>query len=242
MPPKRPPVAAAEMAGPAAGGPVPASVQPNSAQVRSAPHETRQRLAAVSYSSANQPQPDNRNLFQKLFGLGQSTGPALAYAAPENERIPGPRPDAGLASLPDTSSGTAIYDIAAHTVYMPDGERLEAHSGLGSRFDDPRYVNEKNVGATPPHVYDLELRHELFHGVAALRLNPVGDGTMYGRDGILAHSYMLGPRGDSNGCVSFRDYPRFLHAFLSGRVSRLLVVTHLSSAPPGSGTSVASRR
>jgi hypothetical protein len=86
-------------------------------------------------------------------------------------------------------------------------------------------------GATPPHVYDLELRRELFHGVAALRLNPVGEGTMFGRAGMLAHTYMLGPRGDSNGCVSFRDYAKFLQAFRSGEVSRLVVVTHLGAAP-----------
>jgi hypothetical protein len=37
-----------------------------------------------------------------------------------------------LSSPPDVDSHTAIYDIAAHTVYLPDGHRLEAHSGLGS--------------------------------------------------------------------------------------------------------------
>jgi hypothetical protein len=75
------------------------------------------------------------------------------------------------------------------------------------------------------------LRRELFHGVAALRLNPVGGGEMFGRTGILAHTYMLGPRGDSNGCVSFKDYARFLRAFQSGEVSRLVVVTRLAAAP-----------
>jgi hypothetical protein len=61
---------------------------------------------------------------------------------------------------------------------------------------------------------------------------PVGDGNMFGRAGMLAHSYMLGPRGDSNGCVVFKDYPRFLEAFRSGWISRLLVVAHLTTAPP----------
>ena len=44
---------------------------------------------------------------------------------------------------------TAIYDISAHTVYLPDGMRLEAHSGLGDRIDDPRFVDERDHGATP---------------------------------------------------------------------------------------------
>jgi hypothetical protein len=111
---------------------------------------------------------------------------------------------------------------------------LEAHSGFGSRLDDPRYVSEKDRGATPPNVYDLSLREELFHGAHAIRLTPVGSGSMFGRDGLLAHSYMLGPDGQSNGCVSINDYPTFLNAFLSGEINRLVVVEHLESIPsPG---------
>jgi hypothetical protein len=56
----------------------------------------------------------------------------------------------------------------------------------------------------------------------------VNGGEMYGRDGILAHTYMLGPNGDSNGCVSFKDYDRFLRAFLNGDVKRLIVVQRLA--------------
>jgi hypothetical protein len=108
---------------------------------------------------------------------------------------------------------------------------LEAHSGLGSRLDDPRYVSEKDRGPTPPNVYDLSLREEPFHGVRAIRLIPVGGGNMFGRDGMLAHSYMLGPTGQSNGCVSFSDYSAFLNAFLSGEINRLVVVEHLATAP-----------
>ena len=54
---------------------------------------------------------------------------------------------------------------------------------------------------------------------------------MYGRDGILAHSYMLGAYGQSNGCVSFSNYPEFLNAYLRGEVTRLAVVESLPSAP-----------
>ncbi len=135
----------------------------------------------------------------------------------------------GLSLDPD--SRTAIYDITARTVYMPDGRRLEAHSGFGDRMDDPRYVNVKREGPTPPNVYDLSLRESLFHGVRALRMTPVGDGKMYGRAGILAHSYLLGPSGQSNGCVSFSDYPAFLNAFLRGEVTRLVVVERLANPP-----------
>ena len=135
-------------------------------------------------------------------------------------------------SPPDSDSRhTAIYDIAAHAVYLPNGERLEAHSGLGSSLDNPQSVGVKNRGPTPPHVYELALRKEPFHGVRAIRLIPVGEGKMFGREGLLAHSYMLGPNGQSNGCVSFSNYSAFLNAYLRGEVERLVVVDHLATAP-----------
>ena len=126
---------------------------------------------------------------------------------------------------------TAVYDISAHTVYLPDGTRLEAHSGLGDRLDDPRYVDERDRGATPPHLYELTLRESLFHGVQALRLNPIGGGFSFDRVGLLAHPYMLGPNGDFNGCVSFKDYDAFLRAFQSGEVKRLAVVARWTEEP-----------
>jgi len=67
----------------------------------------------------------------------------------------------------------------------------------------------------------------LFHGVQALRMQPV-EGSALGRTGLLVHSYMLGPDGDSNGCVSIRDYDRFLAAYQKGDFRRLAVVTNLA--------------
>jgi hypothetical protein len=184
--------------------------------------------------------PDNRNFLEKLFGLGQPAAPALSYASAQSSALGASRSDLSAARR-DLNAGrgdasgplarydgfTAVYDLAAHTVYLPNGTRLEAHSGLGDRLDDPGHVNERNRGATPPHVYELEAREELFHGVQALRLNPVGGGDVFGRAGFLAHSYMLGPNGDSNGCVSFRNYDAFLQAFQNGQVKRLAVVARL---------------
>ena len=139
---------------------------------------------------------------------------------------------------PPTSydQSTAIYDISAHTVYLPDGMRLEAHSGLGDRIDDPRFVDERDHGATPPGVYQLTLRESLFHGVQALRLNPIGGGFTFNRVGLLAHPYMLGPNGDSNGCVSFKTYDVFLRAFQSGGVKRLAVIARWTGGPRPVGT------
>jgi hypothetical protein len=126
---------------------------------------------------------------------------------------------------------TAIYDITAKTVYMPNGERLEAHSGLGEMMDDPQYKHVKMRGVTPPNIYSLSLRESLFHGVQAIRLNPMDEKAMFGRAGILAHSYLLGPNGQSNGCISFRDYQKFLNAYLRGEVDRIVVVVRLDKPP-----------
>jgi Tlde1 domain len=165
--------------------------------------------------------------------LGQAATQIAALAPPPAPapRVPPPHDSNKLAALPGPGSRTAVYDISAHTVYLPSGQKLEAHSGLGDKLDNPRYVNVRMRGPTPPNVYDLTLREQLFHGVRAIRLNPVDDGKMFGRDGMLAHTYMLGPNGQSNGCVSFRDYQKFLQAYLRGEVDRLVVVARLDHTP-----------
>jgi hypothetical protein len=151
--------------------------------------------------------------------------PAAKRVAPQQEAHNKP------AELPSHSSRTAVYDIAAHTVYLPNGEKLEAHSGLYEKMDDPRFVKVRMRGPTPPNVYDLTLREEVFHGVQAIRLNPVDEDKMFGRAGMLAHTYMLGPNGQSNGCVSFKNYQKFLQAYLNGKVDRLVVVAHRDDLP-----------
>jgi Protein of unknown function (DUF2778) len=160
------------------------------------------------------------SIFEKLFGKPQPV--TLAYASPEDGSI-----GLGAAGAGRYDRYTAVYDISAHMVYLPDGTQLEAHSGLGGRMDDPRYVYERMHGPTPPTLYDLKMREAPFHGVQAIRLVPVEEEGALGRTGLLAHTYMLGSRGDSNGCVSFRDYATFLHAYQSQKIKRLAVVTHL---------------
>jgi len=122
-------------------------------------------------------------------------------------------------------NGVAVYDIKAAKVYMPDGSVLEAHSGIGKMADNPRYIDVKMRGPTPPHTYDLKLREKRFHGVEALRMLPVDGKNRNGRTGLLAHSYLLrGGREESHGCVAFKDYQRFLSAFKKGKVKQLVVV------------------
>jgi Protein of unknown function (DUF2778) len=165
---------------------------------------------------------ENRTLLEKLSDLlpGRVT---LASLAPDGGLL-ARKPN--LAAL-GYDSFTAVYDISARAVYMPDGSKLEAHSGYGSLMDDPAHVDERMVGATPPTVYDLRPREAIFHGVQALRMIPVEENGALGRSGLLVHPYMLGPNGDSNGCVSIKNYEKFLKAFSNGEVKRLVVVPRI---------------
>jgi hypothetical protein len=193
----------------------------------------RSRPAAANLESRPAPalaqadgaaRPDDRTLMQKLSDLlpGRIT---LASLAPEGGLFHrGP----DLAAL-GYDGLTAVYDISAHAVYLPSGLTLEAHSGIGGLRDDPEHVSVPNLGATPPAVYDLKPRETVFHGVQALRMTPAEGSDTSGRSGLLVHSFMLGVNGDSNGCVSIRDYERFLKAFNDGQVNRLVVVPSLSS-------------
>jgi type VI secretion system (T6SS) effector TldE1-like protein len=185
--------------------------------------ESRPGSALALADSAQQ--SDDRTLLQKLTDLlpGRIK---LASLTPEGGLF---RQGPDLASL-GYDSLTAVYDISAHAVYLPNGVSLEAHSGMGSLRDDPEHVGVRMAGATPPAVYELKPREHLFHGVQALRMTPAEGSSTNGRSGLLTHSYMLGPDGDSNGCVSIRDYDRFLKAFNDGQFNRLVVVPSLSNA------------
>jgi hypothetical protein len=220
---------------------VKAEKRPGASVREMAQQQQRAKAAVMQVASAEKPEKVEKppTIFERLFGKwgsgsgsNSSSPSALAFASadasstgsigPVNQNIA----SVGNGALYDRQ--TAVYDISAHTVYLPDGTKLEAHSGLGSSLDDPRSASIRMRGVTPPHLYDLKPREALFHGVAALRLNPVGgEETIYGRAGLLAHTFMLGPNGDSNGCVSFRDYNAFLNAYRNQGIRRLAVVAHL---------------
>jgi hypothetical protein len=189
---------------------------------------SRPAAAGVQVASADPAQPlppapepkQDRSVLQKLSDILPSKM-TLASLTPFQRG-----PD--LAAL-GYDSQTAVYDISAHAVYLPNGMTLEAHSGIGHLRDDPDHVDQRMVGATPPATYDLKPREALFHGVRALRMTPAEGSTTLGRAGLLVHSYMLGAEGDSNGCVSVRDYDRFRKAYDDGEITRLIVVPNLGS-------------
>lgn len=169
---------------------------------------------------------DQRTLLQKLSDLFPGRGITLASLT-SGDGLFRSGPDLGALGY---DSFTAVYDISAQAVYLPNGVKLEAHSGLGGRMDKVDSVSERMVGATPPGTYELKPREKLFHGVRALRMTPVDSESTLGRTGLLVHSYLLGPSGESNGCVSIRNYERFLKAYNDGELSRLVVVPNLTDS------------
>jgi hypothetical protein len=199
--------------------------------VREPPESDDDRIVTASIA----PYVPRRVALEIIAGRPQPAEPAPQPLPRARPKLASLGPVDGIMPRPDEDDAvrrrTAIYDITAKTVYLPNGERLEAHSGLGEKMDDPRFKHVRMRGVTPPNIYNLTLRESLFHGVQAIRLNPVDEKAMFGRDGILAHSYMLGPSGQSNGCISFRDYPRFLRAFLRGEIDRIAVVVKLDKPP-----------
>lgn len=183
------------------------------------------QIASSQAYAETTPRVDNRNFFEKFTDKIK-----LASLTP-SDGLFGKAPD--LAAL-GYDSRTAVYDISAKAVYLPSGVALEAHSGMGALMDDPDHVDQRMVGATPPATYELKPREKLFHGVRALRMTPTEGTSALGRVGLLTHNYMLGPRGDSNGCVSIRDYDRFLKAYDNGEFNRLVVVPNLRGSATAS--------
>ncbi|WP_456618305.1 MULTISPECIES: tlde1 domain-containing protein [unclassified Bradyrhizobium] len=185
----------------------------------------RAKAAVMSITGPRQ------SMVEKLWGKREPSGGLLAYASADASVTASIAPreqNPMLGGSAPYERDTAVYDISAKMVYLPDGTKLEAHSGLGSNLDDPRSSRIRMRGVTPPHIYTLKPREALFHGVPALRLTPIGgESAIYGRDGLLAHTFMLGPNGDSNGCVSFKDYYAFLDAYRNKGIRKLAVLSRV---------------
>lgn len=155
----------------------------------------------------------------------------LAYAKPENPMKSVPK----VTPIPDPGTRkVAIYDITNGVVHMPNGTKLEAHSGIGKMRDNPKFTHVKMKGPTPPGTYRLSMREKLFHGVAAIRLTSVDGKHPQGRTGLLAHTYLLRSRpGDSHGCVAFKHYDKFLSAFRRGEITHMVIVPEYNGRLPG---------
>ena len=157
---------------------------------------------------------ERQSMTEKLWGKSGPRNPVLAYASADAGSVTGsiaPREqNPMLGGSPPYDRDTAVYDITAHTVYLPDGTKLEAHSGLGPSLDDPHSSRIRMRGVTPPHIYTLKPREALFHGVAALRLTPVG-----------GEECDLRPRRSAGAHLHARSERRFQRLRLVPRLQRL---------------------
>jgi hypothetical protein len=124
----------------------------------------------------------------------------------------------------------AIYDVSSATVYMPDGTKLKAHSGIGHMRDNPRYEHVKMRGPTPAGIYRLSMREKRFYGVEAIRMTSIDGRHPKNRTGLLTHTNLLRGQKGSHGCVAFVNYQPFLRAFKRGQITMLVVVPELPSS------------
>lgn len=124
----------------------------------------------------------------------------------------------------------AIYDVSNATVYLPDGTKLRAHSGIGKMRDNPRYEHVKMTGPTPAGTYRLSMREKRFYGVEAIRMTSIDGRDPKNRTGLLTHTNLLRGQIGSHGCVAFQDYQPFLRAFKRGQINTLVVVPELPSS------------
>src|SRR6202012_1618511 len=99
---------------------------------RSRPAEADVQLAAAQAPVALPPRTEDRSVLQKLSDF-----------LPNRVTLASLTPNSGLfQKAPDLAAlgydgHTAVYDITAHAVYLPNGMSLEAHSGMGRLRDDP---------------------------------------------------------------------------------------------------------
>lgn len=196
-----------------------------------------------STMTASAEQPEKPNALAAIAAVAPQQRPesierkpaALAFAKPDNPMREAPA-SRSAPNWPGIGSKVAIYDISNGVVHMPNGSRLEAHSGIGKMRDNPKYTHVKMRGPTPPGTYKLSMREKLFHGVAAIRLTSVDGKHPQGRTGLLAHTYLLRSRpGDSHGCVAFANYDKFLNAFRRGQITHMVIVPKWDGKRPGSG-------
>jgi hypothetical protein len=154
----------------------------------------------------------------------------VAYAKPERSLFDLLKSKGDDTLWPGKGTKIAIYDVSNATVYLPDGAKLRAHSGIGGMRDNPRYEHVKMRGPTPAGIYRLSMREKRFYGVEAIRMTSIDGRDPKNRTGLLTHTNLLRGQKGSHGCVAFQNYQPFLRAFKRGQITMLIVVPELPSS------------
>ncbi|MDB5580547.1 MAG: hypothetical protein JWR80_5723 [Bradyrhizobium sp.] len=155
----------------------------------------------------------------------------VAYAKPERSLFSDLfKNKASDTAWPGKGTKVAIYDVSSATVYLPDGTKLRAHSGIGKMRDNPRYEHVTMRGPTPAGIYRLSMREKRFYGVEAIRMTSIDGRDPKNRTGLLTHTNLLRGQKGSHGCVAFQNYQPFLRAFKRGQITMLVVVPELPTS------------
>ena len=155
----------------------------------------------------------------------------IAYAKPERSLFGDLfKNNASNNAWPGKGTKVAIYDVSNATVYLPDGTKLRAHSGIGGMRDNPRYEHVIMRGPTPAGIYRLSMREKRFYGVEAIRMTSIDGRDPKNRTGLLTHTNLLRGQKGSHGCVAFQNYQPFLKAFKRGQITMIVVVPELPSS------------
>ena len=162
---------------------------------------------------------------------GKADEEEVAFAKPERSLFGDLfKSKGGSTGWPGKGTRVAIYDVSNATVYMPDGTKLRAHSGIGKMRDNPDYEHIKMNGPTPAGIYRLKMRQRRQLGVEAIRMLSIDGRDPKNRTGLLTHTNLLRGQKGSHGCVAFQNYEPFLNAFKRGHVTMLVVVPELPSS------------
>lgn len=175
--------------------------------------------------------PDDEKPVVRTDRDKKDDGKDVAYAKPERslfgDLFKGKTDQGGW---PGKGTKVAIYDVSNATVYLPDGTKLRAHSGIGNMRDNPRYEHVKMRGPTPAGIYRLSMREKRFYGVEAIRMTSVDGRDPKNRTGLLTHTNLLRNQTGSHGCIAFQNYQPFLRAFKRGHITMIVVVPELPSS------------
>jgi hypothetical protein len=178
----------------------------------------------------NQKPADDKPAARKNLD-GKDSKKDVAYAKPERSLFGDLfKNRTSNGAWPGRGTKVAIYDVSNATVYLPDGTKLRAHSGIGGMRDNPRFEHVTMRGPTPAGTYRLSMREKRFYGVEAIRLTSIDGRDPKNRTGLLTHTNLLRGQIGSHGCVAFQNYQPFLQAFKRGQVTTLVVLPELPSS------------
>jgi hypothetical protein len=106
----------------------------------------------------------------------------------------------------------------------PDRLAQRVHREMTSQLCCVAAVRDRFHPISSPD-YDFarvrRIKHRIFHVIKFAK-------AARGRGGLLAHTCVLGPNGQSNGCVSFKNYAAFLRAYQNGEIKHLAVVASMN--------------